>query len=252
MLQETVERLRGLPGAEPPTVASNNEHRFLVAEQLRAIGAPPRAADSRADGTQHRTGGRGRCTRAREAGSGRRDARPAGGSPDPRRGDVPPRDPQGGCRRAGRISRRPSASGPITRRPATATSRAASRSPAHDSVFHVARFVEKPDAATARKFLEGGTFAWNSGMFVLGARRYLEELDRHAPDDARRMPRGMGEGRDRPRLRPARSSRVRSVPRGLDRLRRDGKDRCGGDRSGGHRLERRRLVGDAMGGRREG
>ena len=51
----------------------------------------------------------------------------------------------------------------------------------HDSVFHVARFVEKPDAATARKFLEGGTFAWNSGMFVLGARRYLEELDRHAP-----------------------------------------------------------------------
>ena len=31
------------------------------------------------------------------------------------------------------------------------------------------------------KFLEGGTFAWNSGMFVLGARRYLEELDRHAP-----------------------------------------------------------------------
>src|SRR5512134_256787 len=43
MLQETVERLRGFAGLEPPTVVSNNEHRFLVAEQLRAIGTPPRA-----------------------------------------------------------------------------------------------------------------------------------------------------------------------------------------------------------------
>src|SRR5262245_26929739 len=43
MLQETVGRLRALAGVEPPTVVSNNEHRFLVAEQLRAIGAPPLA-----------------------------------------------------------------------------------------------------------------------------------------------------------------------------------------------------------------
>src|SRR5512134_1039051 len=43
MLQETVARLQGLPGAEPPTIVSNHEHRFLVAEQLRAIDVTPRA-----------------------------------------------------------------------------------------------------------------------------------------------------------------------------------------------------------------
>jgi mannose-1-phosphate guanylyltransferase/mannose-6-phosphate isomerase len=51
----------------------------------------------------------------------------------------------------------------------------------HEGVFHVQRFVEKPDAASARRFLRDGTFAWNSGMFVLGARRYLETLGQHAP-----------------------------------------------------------------------
>ncbi len=45
----------------------------------------------------------------------------------------------------------------------------------------VARFVEKPDAARAERFLSDGGFFWNSGMFVMRASRYLEELQRHAP-----------------------------------------------------------------------
>ena len=45
----------------------------------------------------------------------------------------------------------------------------------------IARFVEKPDQATAEQFLASGRFTWNSGMFLLGARAYLAELERHAP-----------------------------------------------------------------------
>jgi mannose-1-phosphate guanylyltransferase/mannose-6-phosphate isomerase len=42
--------------------------------------------------------------------------------------------------------------------------------------------VEKPDVDTSRKFLEAGTFFWNSGMFVFKAEVYLNELQRHRPD----------------------------------------------------------------------
>lgn len=47
--------------------------------------------------------------------------------------------------------------------------------------FRVERFVEKPDKATAERYVAEGTYAWNSGMFLFGARRYLDELGRHAP-----------------------------------------------------------------------
>ena len=45
----------------------------------------------------------------------------------------------------------------------------------------VARFVEKPDAATAAQYLASGQYFWNSGMFLFQASRYLAELERHAP-----------------------------------------------------------------------
>ena len=46
----------------------------------------------------------------------------------------------------------------------------------------VARFVEKPDATSAAAYLHAGTYSWNSGMFVLGARQYLQELGDQRPD----------------------------------------------------------------------
>ena len=45
----------------------------------------------------------------------------------------------------------------------------------------VRRFVEKPDLEMALKYLESGQFLWNSGMFLLDARIYLDELDRLQP-----------------------------------------------------------------------
>ena len=48
-------------------------------------------------------------------------------------------------------------------------------------VEHVARFVEKPDAATAAAFVAGGRHVWNGGIFLFRADRYLAELAEHAP-----------------------------------------------------------------------
>ncbi|MCP4987744.1 MAG: mannose-1-phosphate guanylyltransferase/mannose-6-phosphate isomerase [Colwellia sp.] len=42
--------------------------------------------------------------------------------------------------------------------------------------FDVDSFVEKPDLATAQKYLATGEYLWNSGMFMFKASRYLEEL----------------------------------------------------------------------------
>ena len=45
----------------------------------------------------------------------------------------------------------------------------------------IASFVEKPDLATARSYLAGGDYLWNSGMFLLSAQTYREQLQRLAP-----------------------------------------------------------------------
>lgn len=45
----------------------------------------------------------------------------------------------------------------------------------------VQAFVEKPDAATAEQYLSSGEYFWNSGMFVFGARAFLDELERLQP-----------------------------------------------------------------------
>ncbi len=48
--------------------------------------------------------------------------------------------------------------------------------------FKVKSFVEKPDLKTAQKYLESGDYYWNSGMFAFKAGRFLEELKKHRPD----------------------------------------------------------------------
>jgi len=48
--------------------------------------------------------------------------------------------------------------------------------------FRIAEFVEKPDAATAERYVASGAYAWNSGMFMFKASAYLSELERHRPD----------------------------------------------------------------------
>ena len=51
-----------------------------------------------------------------------------------------------------------------------------------EGVSRVLQFVEKPDAERARSFVESGDYFWNSGMFMFRASRFLEELKLHDAD----------------------------------------------------------------------
>ncbi len=54
-----------------------------------------------------------------------------------------------------------------------------------DGALPVVRFVEKPDAATAARYLAAGNFYWNSGMFLWRNATLLELFARHMPDTYR-------------------------------------------------------------------
>ena len=47
--------------------------------------------------------------------------------------------------------------------------------------FKVANFVEKPDANTAQKYIDAGTYSWNSGMFLFKASSIIEEFEKLNP-----------------------------------------------------------------------
>lgn len=50
-----------------------------------------------------------------------------------------------------------------------------------DCVYSVERFVEKPDRSTAERYLQEGDYFWNSGIFVFNSRTLLDEFAIHAP-----------------------------------------------------------------------
>lgn len=50
------------------------------------------------------------------------------------------------------------------------------------SAFKVAQFVEKPNLETAEAYVASGEYYWNSGMFLIRADRYLDELQKYRPD----------------------------------------------------------------------
>lgn len=56
--------------------------------------------------------------------------------------------------------------------------------PITPGVNQVTEFREKPDARTAATYIESGDYLWNSGMFLMKASRYLEELATYAQDIA--------------------------------------------------------------------
>lgn len=50
------------------------------------------------------------------------------------------------------------------------------------NAYKVAQFVEKPNQETAESYVSSGEYYWNSGMFLFRADRYLEELNKYRPD----------------------------------------------------------------------
>ncbi len=176
LLQMTWLRLRGLPGMSPPLVVANEEHRFLVAEQLRLVEATPSALVLEPVG---------RNTAPAIAVAAMR-AMADGGDPvllvlpsDHVIADEP-------GFRAAVLRAMPAAEagelvtfGIVPTAPETGYGYI--KAAAGEGVRPVLEFVEKPDAQTAQGYLASGDYFWNSGMFAFRASRYLEELQRTRP-----------------------------------------------------------------------
>src|SRR6516225_10174787 len=62
-------------------------------------------------------------------------------------------------------------------------------------VFAVAQFVEKPGVEEARQYLASGEYSWNSGIFLFPARLYIDELERLRPAMVAACRRALTEGR---------------------------------------------------------
>lgn len=50
-----------------------------------------------------------------------------------------------------------------------------------ESIFPVEAFIEKPDLKTAESYISSGEYYWNSGMFLFKSSRYIEELKKYSP-----------------------------------------------------------------------
>ena len=175
MLQATWKRVAAIADAAPIVVAGE-DHRFLVAEQLRQIDAPAPAIVLEPVG---------RNTAPAIAAAAMQAM--AGGA-DPLLLVLPSdhvvRDAQ--AFRAAVLAAVPAAVagalvtfGIVPHAPEAGFGYI--QAEPGDGVRKVSRFVEKPDVETAKSYLAAGGYFWNSGMFLLRASRYLEELHRFRP-----------------------------------------------------------------------
>jgi mannose-1-phosphate guanylyltransferase/mannose-6-phosphate isomerase len=62
-------------------------------------------------------------------------------------------------------------------------------------VLAVERFIEKPDRETAQRLIDSGRFYWNSGIFLFSAQHYLDELERLHPAMLSACRRALAEGK---------------------------------------------------------
>ena len=176
LLQRTWLRLGGLD-CSPPLVVANEEHRFMVAEQLLLVGARPAALILEPVGRNTAPAIAIAALQAMAEGA------------DPVLLVLPSdhviADEAGF--RAAVLAALPAAErgalvtfGIVPTAPETGYGYIKARS--GEGVRAVERFVEKPDPATADAYLASGGYYWNSGMFVFRASRYLEELGHSRPE----------------------------------------------------------------------
>ena len=185
MLQETLARLSGVENVAEPIVVCNESHRFLVAEQLLEAGTKPQSIILEPCG---------RNTAPAIAIAAM--AAVTQGQPSQSKGVDPvllilPADHviqnvkafQAAVSIGVRAAEQGSlvTFGVVPDKPETGygyIKRGSGAGPA----FPIAQFVEKPDLATAQRYVDSGEYFWNSGMFLFRASVVLEELRSHAPD----------------------------------------------------------------------
>ena len=195
MLQETSSRLSGLADIGAPVIVCNDAHRFMVAEQMRQLGQAPAAIILEPCGRNTAPAVAMAALHARLDNEDplllvlpadhliadvekfqqvvTQAAVAAEGGALVTFGIVPTTPETGyGYIRAGQAWQTPEMT----------NSNDQGRLTNDHTAYAVAEFVEKPDLATAEKYLASGNYYWNSGMFLFRASRFLEELERFRPD----------------------------------------------------------------------
>jgi len=179
--QATLARAKAIPGAQAPTVVTNREHRFIAAEQARAIGEAVRRV-------YVEPFGRGTAPAAAIAAH-----ELAAGDPEalllvmPSDHDIPD---TARFAQAVAVGAAAAARGQLVvfgvdpRWAETGYGYIERAEPLEGAqgCFRVASFVEKPELEIARRLVASGRHSWNSGVFLLGARAFLEELERLEPE----------------------------------------------------------------------
>jgi len=182
LIQEAICRLDGMDEVAAPILVCNEEHRFLVAEQLRRLGRGGGAIVLEPVG---RNTAPALALAAHAALAAGEDEVLA----------VMPADQvildAAAFREAVAAGARLAAAGRLVTfgivpaRPETGYGYLRKGAPLDGAgAFELARFVEKPDRSTAQRYLESGEYLWNSGIFMMRASRWLEELEAHRPDIA--------------------------------------------------------------------
>jgi len=180
MLQETAARVDDPYLFAAPLIVANEDHRFIVAEQLRLMGQAPDAILLEPQG---RNTAPAVALAALHAIGRDPDAVMLVMPSDHVIRDVP------AFRAAVALATSAARAGRLVTfgiepdRPETGYGyiEAGPTLPGTPGVHSVRRFVEKPDLSTAKGYLETGGFHWNAGIFLLSARVYLDELQTHAP-----------------------------------------------------------------------
>jgi len=183
MLQETALRVRGWPGLMAPLVVCGNEHRFMVAEQMRDVGITPQ-------GILLEPAGRNTAPAVAAAAAYLKALDPQAVML------VLPADHviekneafRTAVERAAKLVQDGALAtfGVVPTAPETGYGyiRRGEPLPGCDDCYKIERFVEKPDRDTAEGFVADGGFYWNSGMFMFRADRFLDEIGKHAPQIA--------------------------------------------------------------------
>ena len=179
LLQETALRAQG-PAFAPPIVVCNQEHRFLIAEQLREAGIAGARIVLEPVG---RNSAPAIAAAALLVAEDDPDAVLWMMAADAAIADVP------ALHRALTAAAEAASAGLVVTfgaRPTAAETgygyiELGPERADLPGVYDVARFIEKPDAATAAVLAASGRHLWNSGMFVFTAGTLIEELATHAP-----------------------------------------------------------------------
>ena len=183
LLQNTVLRCLSHSGLSAPILVCNQAHRFLVAEQLRAIETQPAAIILEPEG---RNTAPAIALGALAAMAQDEDAIVVVLPSDHvlSRTDVFYHCLQQAIQHATGGALVTFGVTPVRAETGFGYIQAGAAVAGADAGYHVSNFVEKPDAATAAAYLASGHYFWNSGMFVFKAGTFLAELHHQRPDMA--------------------------------------------------------------------